>query len=44
MTLKEIVVRMTMEGYQAKESGIWFPATVAGLITSSRSEESESQV
>ena len=32
MTLHEIGVRLTMDGYQTKEGGMWFPATVASLL------------
>ena len=32
MTLKEIGVRLTMEGFQPKEGGIWHPAQVHGLL------------
>ena len=34
MTLHEIGVRLTMDGYQTKEGGIWFPATVSTLLQS----------
>ena len=34
MTLKEIGVRLTMEGYQTRDGGIWHPATVVNLISS----------
>ena len=32
MTLHEIGVRLTMDGYQTKEGGIWYPATVRALL------------
>jgi DNA-binding transcriptional MerR regulator len=32
MTLKEIGVRLTMEGYQTRDGGIWHPATVLALL------------
>ena len=32
MTLKEVGVRLAMEGFQPKEGGIWHPATVHGLL------------
>ena len=32
MTLKEIGVRLTMEGYQTRDGGIWHPATVPWLL------------
>jgi hypothetical protein len=34
MTLKEIGVRLAMEGYQTKEGGIWHPASVCVLLQS----------
>ena len=32
MTLKEIGVRLAMEGYQTRDGGIWHPATVLALL------------
>ena len=32
MTLKEIGVRLAMEGYQTRDGGIWHPAQVHGLL------------
>ena len=37
ITLKEIGVRLTMEGYQTRDGGIWHPATVHGLLASEES-------
>jgi DNA invertase Pin-like site-specific DNA recombinase len=34
MTLKEIGVRLAMEGCQTRDGGIWHPATVVNLISS----------
>lgn len=42
MTLKEIGVRMTMEGFQREDGGVWYPSLVAGLIESARSADEES--
>ena len=42
MTLKEIGVRLTMEGYQPKEGGAWRPAAVRVLTRSAQDVETES--
>jgi hypothetical protein len=42
MTLKEIGVRLTMEGFQREDGGVWYPSLVAGLIESVRSADEES--
>jgi hypothetical protein len=34
MTLKEIGVRLTMEGFQREDGGVWYPSLVKGLIVS----------
>ena len=34
MTLKEIGVRLTMEGFQREDGGVWYPSLVHGLILS----------
>ncbi len=39
MTLKEIGVRLAMEGYQTRDGGIWHPATVRALIHGLESEQ-----
>ena len=42
MTLKEIGVRLTMEGFQREDGGVWYPALVHGLILSVESAEEKS--
>ena len=39
MTLKEIGVRLTMEGFQREDGGVWYPSLVHGLILSAESAE-----
>ena len=34
MTLKEIGVRLAMEGFQREDGGVWYPSLVHGLIES----------
>ena len=34
MTLKEIGVRLAMEGFQREDGGVWYPSLVHGLIVS----------
>jgi len=43
MTLKEIGVRLAMEGYQTRDGGIWHPATVSALIQSTLGSSEEEQ-
>jgi hypothetical protein len=43
MTLKEIGVRLAMEGYQTRDGGIWHPATVSALIQSTLGGSEEEQ-
>ena len=42
MTLKEIGVRLTMEGFQREDGGVWYPSLVHGLILSVHGAEAES--
>jgi len=42
MTLKEIGVRLAMEGFQREDGGVWYPSLVHGLIFSAESVEEES--
>lgn len=42
MTLKEIGVRLTMEGFQREDGGVWYPSLVHGLILSVESEREDS--
>jgi site-specific DNA recombinase len=42
MTLKEIGVRLTMEGFQREDGGVWYPSLVHGLILSAESEREDS--
>ena len=44
MTLKEIGVRLAMEGFQRNGGGAWYPSLVVGLISSAERAESENQV
>jgi hypothetical protein len=44
MTLKEIGVRLAMEGFQRDGGGVWYPSLVVGLLASSaRDGESASE-
>ena len=38
MTLKEVGIRLSLEGLKPKEGGIWYPSLVKGLIVSVESE------
>ena len=42
MTLKEIGVRLTMEGFQREGGGVWYPSLVQGLIQSVESHRDDS--
>ena len=44
MTLKEIGVRLAMEGFQREDGGVWYPSLVHGLIFSAESEREDSVV
>ena len=44
MTLKEIGVRLAMEGFQRDGGGAWYPSLVVGLISSAERAESENQI
>ena len=41
MTLKEIGVRLAMEGFQTKQGGVWFPATVLALLRTQEDSTSD---
>jgi hypothetical protein len=38
MTLKEIGVRLAMEGFQRDGGGVWYPSLVVGLLRSVQEE------
>jgi hypothetical protein len=42
MTLKEIGVRLAMEGFQREDGGAWYPSLVAGMLARTAGMETPS--